>query len=134
MPYYVYILASQKNGTLYIGATNDLVRRVWEHKQKAVDGFTKRYSVHHLVYVEAYGEARLTIQRERTMKHWSRAWKRALIEKTNPDLRRDYEIVCPSLSPAGLTRGSMVQAASWIAGSNPAMTEDKNGPAGQARE
>lgn len=91
MPYYVSILASQKNGTLYIGTTNDLVCRVWDHKQKVVDGFTKRYSVQHLVYFETYDEARLAIQRERTMKHWSRAWKQALIEKGNPDWRDLYE-------------------------------------------
>jgi putative endonuclease len=91
MPYYVSILASQKNGTLYIGTTHDLVRRVWEHKQKVVDGFTKRYSVEHLVYFETYDEAQLAIQRERTMKHWSRAWKQALIEKGNPDWRDLYE-------------------------------------------
>ena len=87
MAYYVYILASRKNGTLYIGTTNDLVRRAWEHKGQFVPGFTSKYGVHHLVYFEAHDDVRLAIQRERTMKHWRRDWKIALIETTNPEWR-----------------------------------------------
>jgi putative endonuclease len=85
VPYYVYILASRRNGTLYIGVTNDLVRRVYEHREGAADGFTKKYRVHSLVYFESTDDVRAAIQREKTMKHWSRAWKIALIEKANPD-------------------------------------------------
>jgi putative endonuclease len=91
MAYYVYILASQKNGTLYIGTTNDLVRRMWEHKGKFVPGFTDKYGVHQLVYFEAHDDVRQAIQRERTMKHWRRDWKIALIEKANPEWRDLYD-------------------------------------------
>jgi putative endonuclease len=91
VPYYVYILASRRNGTLYIGMTNDLVRRTWEHKQGVVDGFTKAYGVHRLVYFETTDDVALAQQRERTMKHWKRAWKAALIEKENPDWTDLYE-------------------------------------------
>ncbi len=90
MAYYVYILASQKNGTLYIGVTGDLVRRTSEHKESMVDGFTSKYGVHQLVYFEAYDDVRLAIQRERTMKHWRRDWKIALIERSNPHWRDLY--------------------------------------------
>ena len=91
MAYYVYILASQKNGTLYIGVTNNLMRRSFEHREDLVDGFTKKYKVHSLVYFEAHEDVRLAIQREKNMKHWPRAWKLALIEKNNPDWRDLYE-------------------------------------------
>ena len=85
MPYYVYILASRRNGTLYIGMSSDLVRRTWEHKEGAVDGFTKAYGVHRLVYFEPFEDVSAAQQRERTLKHWNRAWKIALIEKENPE-------------------------------------------------
>jgi putative endonuclease len=85
MPYYVYILASQKNGTLYIGVTNDVIRRVHEHREGLTEGFTKRHSVKRLVYVEAHDRAEQAIQREKNLKHWVRAWKVALIERDNPD-------------------------------------------------
>jgi len=91
MSYYVYIMASQRNGTLYIGATSDLSRRVWEHKNGVVEGFTKQYDVHSLVYFETHDDVRLALQRERTMKHWQRKWKLALIEKDNPDWRDLYD-------------------------------------------
>ena len=84
MAYYVYILASQPNGTLYIGVTNDLVRRVHEHREDLADGFTKRHRVKTLVYYEAYDRIEQAIQREKNMKHWSRAWKVELIERDNP--------------------------------------------------
>jgi len=80
----VYILASKRNGTLYIGITNDLQKRVWEHKNDLVDGFTKRYGVHHLVYYELYGDMVSAITREKQIKKWNRTWKLELIEKHNP--------------------------------------------------
>jgi putative endonuclease len=82
--YYVYILASRPQGTLYIGVTNDLIRRTYEHREGLVDGFTKRHNVKTLVYYELHDSIERAIQRERTMKHWSRAWKIALIERGNP--------------------------------------------------
>ena len=94
MPYYVYIMASQPNGTLYIGMTNDLVRRVYEHREGLVEGFTKRYGVKTLVYFEAHDRAELAIQREKTLKHWVRDWKIALIERDNPNWDDLYEGLC----------------------------------------
>jgi putative endonuclease len=85
MVYYVYILASQKHGTLYIGVTNDLIRRVYEHRTDAVAGFTKRYGVHTLVHFEQTENVESAIQREKRLKKWSRAWKIKLIEDSNPD-------------------------------------------------
>ena len=84
MQYYVYILASRPHGTLYIGVTNDLLRRVHEHREGLVDGFTKTHGVKCLVYYEPHKDIQQAIQREKTMKHWSRAWKIALIERDNP--------------------------------------------------
>ena len=81
--YYVYILASKRNGTLYIDVTNDLLRRVWEHKNDLVEGFTRKYQVHNLVYYEAYGDIYDAIEREKRMKKWKRQWKINLIEKPN---------------------------------------------------
>ena len=80
----VYILASSRNGTLYIGVTTDLARRIWEHKSDVIDGFTKRYKVHTLVLVEFHATMPLAIEREKHLKKWRRAWKIALIEQTNP--------------------------------------------------
>jgi len=88
---YVYILASKRNGTLYTGVTSDLVRRVWEHKQDQIEGFTKRYGVHRLVYVEAHDDIQDAIVREKRIKTWNRAWKIELIEKQNPDWKDLYE-------------------------------------------
>ena len=85
MAYYVYMLASQKHGTLYIGVTNDLIRRVYEHRTDAVAGFTKRYSVHTLVHFEQTENVEAAIQREKRLKKWSRAWKIKLIEDSNAD-------------------------------------------------
>jgi putative endonuclease len=89
--YFVYILASGRNGTLYIGVTNDLVRRVYEHKADLVPGFTRRYSVHTLVYFEETGAIEAAISREKQMKKWNRAWKLAVIEKSNPMWRDLYD-------------------------------------------
>jgi len=85
--YYVYILASRYRGTLYVGVTNDLARRIAEHKAGAVDGFTKKYDVKTLVYVEEYASILEARSREHVVKRWRRAWKFALIEKLNPDWR-----------------------------------------------
>ena len=80
----VYILASQRNGTLYIGVTSDLIKRIWEHKEDLVEGFTKQYGCHTLVYFEQHAEMNAAILREKQMKKWNRDWKLALIEKENP--------------------------------------------------
>ena len=90
MPYYVYILASQQNGTLYVGVTNDLVRRVHEHRTDAVEGFTQKHQVHNLVYFEETENVENAIKREKSIKKWSRDWKRNLIERTNPHWRDLY--------------------------------------------
>ena len=84
MGYYVYILASRPHGTLYVGVTNDLIRRVYEHREGLVDGFTKTHGVKRLVYFERFDQIEPAIQREKTIKHWSRAWKVNLIERSNP--------------------------------------------------
>jgi putative endonuclease len=83
--FWVYILANRLGGTLYIGATNDLVRRVYEHRTDAVPGFTKKYAVHHVVYYEQFSDIENAIRREMRVKKWPRAWKIQLIEKTNPN-------------------------------------------------
>lgn len=80
----VYILASRRNGTLYVGVTNNLIRRVWEHKQNMKDGFTKKYGIHTLVYYELYADIPHAIAREKEIKKWKRRWKLQLIEKNNP--------------------------------------------------
>lgn len=89
--FYVYILASKRNGTLYTGVTSNIVRRVSEHREEAIKGFTSRYGVKHLVWYEVHTTARNAIQREKNIKHWWRAWKLALIEKTNPAWRDLFE-------------------------------------------
>ena len=81
----VYLLASRRNGTLYVGVTSDLVKRVWEHKENLVDGFTKRYGVHTLVWYERHDSMEVAIRREKTIKGWKRRWKLELIEKENPE-------------------------------------------------
>ncbi len=81
---YVYILASRRNGTLYVGMTNNLLRRVWEHKHDLVAGFTQKYQVHRLVWYEAAATPRAAIVREKQIKEWKRAWKLRLIEVQNP--------------------------------------------------
>ena len=89
--YFVYILASKKNGVLYIGITNDLIRRVYEHKNNIIPGFTKKYNVHNLVYFETFNDSYLAIQREKRLKKWNRAWKIRLIEKDNPEWKDLYD-------------------------------------------
>ncbi len=83
--YFIYILASKRNGTLYIGVTNNLLERVNQHKNNLVDGFTKKYDVHNLVYYEAYKNIEDAIAREKCMKKWKRKWKLELIESSNPN-------------------------------------------------
>ena len=91
----VYFLTSRRHGALYIGVTSDLARRVWEHREGLVPGFTKKHGIHGLVYFETFETARPALQRERNLKHWSRDWKIALIERRNPDWRDLY----PTLGP-----------------------------------
>jgi putative endonuclease len=86
----VYILASKKNGTLYIGVTSDVVKRIWEHKNDFVEGFTKRYGVHTLVWYEIHETMESAITREKALKFWKRAWKLELIEKSNPGWKDRY--------------------------------------------
>lgn len=83
--YFVYILASRKNGTLYIGVTNAMANRVWQHREGRVPGFTKTFRVKRLVHYEQYASVRDAIQREKNLKHWPRRWKVELIEKSNPE-------------------------------------------------
>ena len=82
--FFVYILASRRNGTLYIGVTNNLGRRIWEHREGTGDGFTRKYGVKMLVHYEPFESVTAAIQRETRLKKWKRQWKIALIEKTNP--------------------------------------------------
>ncbi len=93
--YCVYILASRKNGTLYIGISSNLIKRVWEHKHKLVEGFTKKYNVDKLVYFEQFSDPENAIRREKLLKSWKRKWKLELIEKDNPDWRDIYEEIIP---------------------------------------
>lgn len=79
----VYLMASRRNGTLYVGVTSDLIKRVWEHKNNIVEGFTKRYGIHVLVWYELHPTMESAIQREKALKEWKRAWKLELIEKVN---------------------------------------------------
>ena len=88
--YYVYILASKKNGTLYIGITSNLIKRIYEHKNSLVEGFTQKYCVHRLVYYEATNDVESAITREKRLKKWHRKWKIDLIEKNNPEWRDLY--------------------------------------------
>lgn len=89
--YYVYILASKRNGTLYTGVTSDLIKRVWDHKSHFIKGFTSQYNVHQLVYYEVHGDIMEAIQREKNIKAWKRLWKLRLIEQENPDWEDLYD-------------------------------------------
>ena len=91
MAYWVYILASKPGGTLYIGVTNNLVRRVYEHREGLAESFTKRYGIKTLVYFESHETITAALQREKNIKHWSREWKIDLIAANNPDWRDLYE-------------------------------------------
>ena len=91
---YVYFLTNRPNGILYVGVTNDLVRRVYEHRTSAVDGFTKRYGLKRLVHFEIFEDIRTAIQREHTIKHWPRAWKIRTIVAANPGWDDLYDTIC----------------------------------------
>ena len=88
--YYVYVMASKRDGMLYIGVTSNLIKRVYEHKNDLVDGFTNKYHIHNLVYFEVAEDIRTAISREKQLKKWNRAWKEALIDKSNPEWRDLY--------------------------------------------
>ena len=88
--YFIYILASQRNGTLYIGVTNDLSRRIAEHKHDVIEGFTKKYQVHSLVYFEVFNDTENAIKREKQLKRWKRLWKLKLIDQVNPEWKGLY--------------------------------------------
>jgi len=87
----VYILASKRNGTLYVGVTSNLLKRIWEHKNDVVGGFTKKYSAHSLVYYEQTENVMSALEREKQLKNWQRKWKVELIEKENPHREDLYE-------------------------------------------
>ena len=87
----VYILASRRNGTLYVGVTSDLVKRVWEHRNDVIPGFTLRYGVHTLVWFEQHETMESAISREKAIKEWKRRWKLELIEQMNPNWRDLYQ-------------------------------------------
>ncbi|MCX6829481.1 MAG: GIY-YIG nuclease family protein [candidate division Zixibacteria bacterium] len=89
--YFIYILASRKNGTLYVGVTNNLPRRTYEHRNGLIEGFTKKYAVHQLVYFEDCGDISSAITREKQLKFWKRKWKIELIESFNPEWRDLYD-------------------------------------------
>lgn len=90
MQYFVYILASKRNGTLYTGVTNNLIKRAYEHKNKLRPGFTQAYNVHLLVYFEAHQDIETAIKREKIIKHWKREWRIELIEKNNKEWKDLY--------------------------------------------
>jgi putative endonuclease len=92
--YYVYIICSKQNGTLYIGVTSDLIKRVYEHKNKLADGFSKKYDVHRLVWYESHETVEEAIVREKQIKKWNGQWKLRLIEKDNPEWDDLYETIC----------------------------------------
>jgi putative endonuclease len=89
----VYILASKRNGTIYIGVTSDLVKRIWQHKNHVVAGFTEKYQVEQLVYFEQFDDMVNAIEREKQLKTWERAWKIKLIEKNNPSWNDLYDAI-----------------------------------------
>ena len=90
---YVYFMKNRRDGTLYVGVTSNLVRRCYEHRNGFVDGFTKQYGLKSLVYFETYDDIRLAIQREKTIKHWPRAWKVRLIHGFNPEWTDLYDSI-----------------------------------------
>jgi putative endonuclease len=90
----VYILASKRNGTLYVGVTSNLPARIWQHREDVIDGFTKRYKVHNLVWFELHEAMEPAITREKLIKAWKRCWKIELIEKSNPYWRDLYPDIC----------------------------------------
>ena len=98
--YYTYILANKRNGTLYVGVTSDLIKRVYQHRRNLVEGFTSRYQIHRLVYYEQHRDALSAIQREKRLKEWQRKWKLALIERHNSEWRDLYPEITGSRGQA----------------------------------
>lgn len=94
-PFFVCILASKRNGTLYVGSTDGLVKRIWHHKTKTLGGFTAKYDVNMLVWFERHDAREAAFKRERQIKEWNRAWKLELIEKENPEWRDLFETLSP---------------------------------------
>ncbi|OJW51494.1 MAG: hypothetical protein BGO67_06970 [Alphaproteobacteria bacterium 41-28] len=94
MEYFVYIMTNKSKGTLYIGITNNLIRRVYEHKNELTDGFTKKYKIKRLVHFEVFDYVHNALQREKTLKHWKRDWKIRLIEELNPQWKDLWETIC----------------------------------------
>ncbi len=92
--FYVYILSNKRNGTLYIGVTSDLLKRIWQHKNKKVKGFTEKYNISHLVLFETHETAESAITREKQIKKWNRAWKLRLIEEKNPQWIDLFDEIC----------------------------------------
>ena len=92
--FYIYIMASSRNGTLYVGSTSDIIKRAWEHKNKVIPGFTTKYNVHILVYYEVHEIYLEAARREKRFKNWCRQWKLNLIEGLNPEWRDLYEDIC----------------------------------------
>jgi putative endonuclease len=92
--YYVYMICSKRNGTLYIGVTSDLIKRVYEHKNKLADGFSKKYNIHRLVWYESHETVEEAIVREKQIKKWKRQWKLKLIGRDNPEWNDLYETIC----------------------------------------
>ncbi|MBL1320603.1 MAG: GIY-YIG nuclease family protein [Methylophaga sp.] len=90
----VYMLANKKNGTLYIGVTSDIIKRIWEHKNDLVEGFTQKYHIHNLVWFELHENMDSAITREKKLKRWMRDWKVTLIETNNPDWLDLYSSIC----------------------------------------
>ncbi len=91
--FYVYILASRRNGTLYTGVTSNLIQRIWQHKQGLVEGFSTKYGAKSLVYFEVHDNAHGAIEREKQIKKWRRSWKLELIEESNPDWNDLYDVI-----------------------------------------
>lgn len=102
---FVYILTNKPNGTLYVGVTSDLIRRVHEHREKSADGFSKKYSLNMLVYYEQHPTMPLAIQREKNIKHWVRNWKIKLIEEANPNWSDLWGEITSEGGPSGQTLG-----------------------------
>ena|SRR5512139_2042686 len=97
--YYVYFLASRPGGAIYVGVTNDLIRRVYEHRTGSVPGHTKRFNIKRLIYFESNGDVRNALQREKNIKHWPRAWKTRLIAENNPEWCDLFEEVAGAVPP-----------------------------------
>lgn len=91
--HYIYLITNKKNGTLYIGVTRDLKKRIWQHKNQIVNGFSKRYNLKRLVYYEIYDDYWIAAEREKCMKKWNRDWKITLIEKENPEWNDLYDCI-----------------------------------------